>query len=79
MVLHIASNCDVIFLDDCDSALASKSLAHRPLVVLLCLNDVATEHLRILYLNLWIVENIIIVVDVLYNLNWLVPLLFLWL
>ena len=39
----------------------------------------ATKHLGILYLNLRIVENIIIVVDVLYNFNRLVPFLFLWL
>ena len=44
-------------------------------VVLLCLNNMPTKHLWILNLNLWIVENIIIVVDVLYNLNRLIPIL----
>ena len=37
-----------------------------------------TEHLRVFDLDLRIVENIIIVVDVLYYFNWLVPLLLLW-
>ena len=48
------------------------------LVILLRLNNVTAKHLGILDLNLRIVENIIIVVDVLYNFNRLVPFFFLW-
>ena len=55
-----------------------RRLTHA-LVILLGLNNMATEHLWILDLNLRIVENIIIVVDVLYYFNRLVSFLFLWL
>ena len=54
-------------------------LSHALTVVLLRLNDMSTEHLRIFYFDLRIVENIIIVVDVLYYFNWLVSLFLLWL
>ena len=77
MVLHIICDCDVVLLDHCDSTLASELLAHSLPVVLLSLNDMTTEHLRIFDLDLRIVENIIIVVDVLYYFNWLISLFFL--
>ena len=47
-------------------------------MILLSLNYVTTKHLGILYFYLWIVENIIIVIDVLYYLNWLVSFFLLW-
>ena len=54
-------------------------LVHLLTMILLRLNDVAAKHLRILDFNLRIVENIIIVIDILYNLNRLVSFFFLWL
>ena len=77
MVLHIASHCYIVLLYNCDSTLASKLLVHGLAVVLLSLNYMATKHLWFLNFNLGIVENIIIVIDVLYNFNRLVSLLFL--
>ena len=41
-------------------------------VELLALNYMASKHLRILNLNLRVIEYIIIVIDVLDNLNWLI-------
>lgn len=81
MMWHVTTNSNIVFFYHCDSTLARvvAPFAHALVVVLLSLNYVTTKHLRVLYLDLWIVENIIIVVDVLYYFNWLVPLLFLWL
>jgi hypothetical protein len=76
MMLDVASNGGHIFLDDGDATGACEmaAFANVLVVVLLCLDDVATEHLRIFYFDLRIVENIIIVVYVLYYFNWLVLL-----
>ena len=81
MMAHMSTHTHSIVFDDCDATRALKMwwLTNALVVILLSLNNVATEHLGILYLNLRIVENIIIVVDVLYNFNRLVPFLFLWL
>ena len=78
MMAHLSAHSHAIIFDNCNSTMALKlRLLTHTLMILLSLNNVATEHLRILYLNLRIVENIIIVVDVLYNFNGLVPFLFL--
>lgn len=80
MVRHIVSNLNVVLFNHCDASGAAKMLlSHWLAVILLGLNYVTSEHLRIFYFNLWIVENIIIVVDILYYFNWLVSFLFLWL
>ncbi len=50
----------------------------RPTMILLTLGDVPTEHLRILYFDLRIIEDIIIVVNVFDNFNWLLLILLLW-
>jgi hypothetical protein len=49
-------------------------------IELLSSDDVASLHLGVLNLDLGVVEDVIIVIDVLYNFNWLLLLtLFLWL
>ena len=69
---------NIVLLDYSDATLSFEStFSHSLSVILLGLDDVATEHLWIFYFDLRIVENIIIVVDVLYYFNWLVSLLFL--
>lgn len=47
-------------------------------MVLLSLNDVTSKHLRILYLNLRVIEDIIVVIYVLYDFDRLLLALFLW-
>ena len=49
----------------------------RMAVVLLALHDVSTEHLGVLNFNLGIIEDIVIIVDVLYYLYWLLVILIL--
>lgn len=80
MMTHVTANCHTIIFNNCNTTWSRKMrrLTHA-LVILLGLNNMATEHLWILDLNLRIVENIIIVVDVLYYFNRLIPFLFLWL
>ena len=39
-------------------------------MVLLRLDHVTSQHLRILYLDLGIIENVVVIVDVLYYLDW---------
>ena len=80
MVSHRSSDHAVVF-DHCDPTRARevRCFTHSLTVVLLRLNNVTSQHLGILYLDLWIVENIIIVVYILYNFNGLVSFLFLWL
>jgi len=77
MMLHIASNRNIVFFNNCDTTWSNKLLLSHTMI-LLSLNDVTTKHLGILYFYLWIVENIIIVIDVLYYLNWLVSFFLLW-
>ena len=76
MMGHIVSYGDVVLLNHRDTSLSTEMLfPHRLSMVLLRLDDVTSQHLRVLYLNLWIIENIIIVVYVLYNFNWLISFL----
>ena len=75
MMRHVVSNCDVVLFDHRDASLSTKMLFHRLSMVLLRLDDVTSEHFRVLDLNLWIIEYIIIVVYVLNYFNWLVSFL----
>ena len=79
MMTHLSAHSHAIVLDNGNATRALKvRLFTHALMILLRLNNVTAKHLGILDLNLRIVENIIIVVDVLYNLYRLVPFLFLW-
>ena len=91
-VCDVATHYNVVFLDDCNTSSAVHwilsiliQLLLRLLrttlmtVVLLCLNNVTSKHLRILYFNLRVVENVVIIVDVFDNLNGLVLRFLLWL
>lgn len=73
----ISTNSNIIFFNDSDSILTTKLLVHALAVILLGLDDVASQHLRIFNFNLWIIENVIVVIDIFNYLNWLVALLFL--
>ena len=46
-------------------------------VVLLGLDNVPTKHLRVFNFYLWIVENVVVIVDIFNDFNWLVLILFL--
>ena len=84
---YVAVHDNVVFLYDRDSAdlliLAILLILHlllRPAVVLLSLNYVPTKHLRVLNLNLGVVEYVVVIVNVLDDLDWLLPIaLLLWL
>jgi hypothetical protein len=76
MMRHVVSNRDVILFNHCDTTLSTEMLlAHLLSMILLRLNDMTSKHLRVLDLYLWIIENIIIVVYVLYYFNWLISFL----
>ena len=79
MMTHLSAHSHAIVLDNGNATRALKvRLFTHALVILLRLNNVTAKHLGILDLNLRIVENIIIVVYVLYYFNWLVSFFFLW-
>jgi len=75
----------IVFLYHCDSAylivitftLARADMLLRMLMVLLALHYMASQHLRILNLDLWVIENVVIIVDIFDYLNWLILILFL--
>lgn len=69
---HVATHLNIVFLYDRNSIRALELLPNSLPVILLGLNDVATKHLWVLDFDLRVVENIIIVVDVLYYFNRLV-------
>jgi len=75
----VSTDSNVIVFDDSDSVLATKLLIHALSMILLGLDDVASQQLRIFNLNLWIIENVVVVIDIFNDLYWLVTLLFLWL
>ena len=79
----VALHDDIILFDHCNVAILPLLLALRTgwAMVLLRLNNMATKHLRIFNLNLRIVEDVIVVINVLYYLNRLLVLmsLLLWL
>jgi len=73
---YVSVHHNVVFFDDCDPTylvvvVAVLLVLHLALglVVGLGLNDVASEHLRILNLDLRVVEDVVIVVDVFYYLD----------
>jgi len=83
-VSDITVHDDVVFFDDGDPTdliivVAIFLILHllRVAMKLLSLGDVSTDHLWVLYFDLRIIEDIIIVVDVLDNFNWLLLILFL--
>lgn len=71
----IAIHDNIVFLDNSDATgcvIAVFLVLHvAPLIVLLGLHYVTSQHLRVLYFYLRVVEYIVIVVDVLDNLYWL--------
>jgi hypothetical protein len=75
---------DVVLFDDGDPTdliiVAVFLILHllRAAMVLLALSDMPTKHLRILNFNLRVVKDIIVVVYVFNNFNWLLLILFLW-
>ena len=79
----IAADDYVIVLDHSDIAVLiiahwSLTLA-APTMVLLGRDNVTSEHLRILNLNLRIIKDVIVVIDIFDDLYWLVLALLLWL
>ena len=75
---------DVVFFDDGDptdlivvAVFLILHLLRATVILLLSLGDLPTMHLRILYFNLRVVEDIIVVVNVFYYLNRLLLILFL--
>ena len=74
--LHAWVHHDIVLLDNSDSVLrivALLSPCHRSCVILLGLNHVSSKHLRVLDLNLRVVEDVIVVIiDVLDDLYWLI-------
>lgn len=63
---------DVVLLDDSDSV-----VVERLPVVVLGLDDVASEHLRVLNLDLGVVEDEVVIVYILNDLYWLILILLL--
>lgn len=75
---YVSVHHNVVLLDHCDATyliiiiVAILLVLHlASLMVLLGLNYVTTQHLRILNLDLRIVEDVVIVVDVFDYLDWL--------
>ena len=64
-ILLLLVHHNVVLFDDSD-ALGRVALFLMPSMVLLSLDNVASQHLRILYLDLGVVENVVVVIDVLY-------------
>lgn len=83
-VSDITVHYNVVFFDDSDptdlivvTVFLILHLLRTAVILLLRLGDLPTMHLRILYFNLRVVEDIIVVVNVFYYLNWLLLILFL--
>lgn len=74
---------NIVFLDNSDTVLIgvllSLALVVRGSVVLLGVDDTSALHLRILYFDLRVVENVIVVINVLDDLDWLLLVLLFWL
>lgn len=83
--LHSMSNIAVhdyiVFLDYCNATLILVTIFHilrlATLMILLGLHNVASQHLRIFYFNLWVVEDVVIVINILNYLDWLLPIILL--
>ena len=79
----IAVHDDIIFLDDSYATdlvvvafyLALTNMLLWMSMILLALDYMATQHLRILDLNLWIIKYIVIIIDILYNFDGLILVL----
>ena len=74
---NIAVHDNIVFFDNCYATRILVSvlliLHLASLMVLLSLHDVATEHLRVLNLDLRVVEDVVVVIDILYYFDWLLP------
>ena len=81
---NITVHDNIVFFNNCYATLILVSvlliLHLASLVILLSLHDVTAEHLWVLNLDLRVVEDIVVVIDVLYYFDWLLPVaLLLWL
>ena len=76
-ILLLLVHHNVVLFDDSD-ALRRVALFLMTSMVLLSLDHVASQHLWVLYLNLGVVENVVVVVDVLYYFNGTLVLPFLF-
>ena len=81
---NITVHDNIVFFNNCYATLILVSvlliLHLASLMILLSLHDMTAEHLRVLNLNLRVVENVVVVIDVLYYFDWLLPVaLLLWL
>lgn len=74
---NISTHDNIVLLNHCDATLSIIAiflvLHIAPLMVLLSLNNMSSKHLRILYLDLRVVENVIVVIDVLNDPDRLLP------
>ena len=74
---NIAVHNDIVFFDNCYAARILVTvlliLYLASLVILLSLNDVTTQHLWVLNLDLRVVEDVVVIIDVLYYFDWLLP------
>lgn len=87
-VCYVATHHNIVFLNDSNSVhrilailiqLLLGLLLGATLMILLSLDNVATKHLRILDFDLWVIENVVIIVDIFDDLNGLVLTFLLWL
>jgi hypothetical protein len=81
---HVSTHSNVFlvdYLDAVDSMIILSFLIHGAALamVLLGLDDMSSKHLGIFNFYLWIVENVVVIVDIFNDFNWLVLILFLWL
>ena len=74
---NIAVHNNIVFFDNCYATRILVSvlliLDLASLVILLSLNDVTTQHLWVLNLDLRVVEDVVVIIDVLYYFDWLLP------
>lgn len=74
---NIAVHNNIVFFDNCYATRILVTvlliLYLASLVILLSLNDVTTQHLWVLNLDLRVVEDVVVIIDVLYYFDWLLP------
>lgn len=78
---NIAVHNNIVFFDYCNATrilVTVLLILHlASLVILLSLHDVTTQHLWVLNLDLRVVEDVVVIIDVLYYLDWLLSVAFL--
>jgi len=76
-VRNIAVHNNIVFFDNCYATRVLVTvlliLHLASLVILLSLYDVTTQHLWVLNLDLRVVEDVVVIIDVLYYFDWLLP------